>query len=75
MEFAIMGSVLKIAQRKAQVVDVLKKQVINDAKNYCRKLNSGYNDFCYQDTMNKILFIELQEDLDNINLILNSIQK
>ena len=70
-----MEPIRKVQQRKAQVVDVLKKQVINDAKNYCRKLNSGYNDFCYQDTMNKILFIELQEDLDNINLILNSIQK
>lgn len=75
MEFAIMEPIVKAAQRKAQVVDVLKKQVINDAKNYCRRLNNGYNDFCYQDTMNKILFIELQEDLDNINLILNSIQK
>lgn len=75
MEFAIMEPVVKAVQRKAQVVDVLKKQVINDAKNYCRRLNNGYNDFCYQDTMNKILFIELQEDLDNINLILNSIQK
>jgi len=70
-----MEPVLKVAQRKAQVVDVLKKQVINDAKNYCRQLNNGYNNFCYQDTMNKILFIELQKDLDNINLILNNIQK
>lgn len=70
-----MEQVRKVAQRKVQVVDALKRQVINDAKNYCRKINNGYNDFCYQDTMNKILFIELQEDLDNINLILNSIQK
>ena len=70
-----MEPIRKVEQRKAQVVGVLKKQVINDAKNYCKKLNGGYNDFCYQDTMNKILFIELQEDLDNINLILNSIQK
>jgi len=70
-----MEQALKVIQRKVQVVDALKRQVINDAKNYCRKINNGYNDFCYQDTMNKILFIELQEDLDNINLILNSIQK
>lgn len=70
-----MEQVRKVAQRKVQVVDALKRQVINDAKSYCRKINNGYNDFCYQDTMNKILFIELQEDLDNINLILNSIQK
>ena len=70
-----MEPIRKVQQRKAQVVDALKKQVINDTKNYCRRINNGYNDFCYQDTMNKILFIELQKDLDNINLILNNIQK
>jgi len=70
-----MEQVRKVTQRKVQVVDALKKQVIDEAKNYCRRINNGYNDFCYQDTMNKILFIELQKDLDNINLILNSIQK
>ena len=75
MEFATMELVRKVAQRKAQVVDALKKQVIDEAKNYCKRINNGYNDFCYQDTINKILFIELQKDLDNINLILNSIQK
>ena len=26
---------------------------------------------CYQDTINKILFVELQKDLNNINLIFN----
>ncbi len=60
-----------LAQRTVQkrAVDALKKQVINEAKSYCKKFNNGYNDFCYQDTMNKILFIDLQEDLDNLNLI------
>ena len=52
-----------------QAVDALKQQVIEEMKTYCRKINNGYNDFCYQDTLNKILFIELHKDLDNLNLI------
>lgn len=46
-------------REKIQSINKLKKQVIQEVKNYCRKINSGYQDFCYQDTMNKILKIEL----------------
>lgn len=55
------------SNKHQQVVDALKQQVINEVEWYCRKINQGYNDLCYQDTLNKILFIE--EDLNDIDLI------
>lgn len=58
-------------RNKSKSINKLKKQIIQEVKNYCRMLNNGYGDFCYQDTINKILFVELQKDLNNINLIFN----
>lgn len=58
-------------RNKNKSLNILKKQIINEVKNYCRLLNNGYTDFCYQDTMNKILFVQLNEDLNDINLIFN----
>ena len=60
-------NVFELTKQKA--INSLKKQIINEVKNYCKKFNNGYQDFCYQDTMNKILFVELNEDLNNLNLI------
>lgn len=60
-------NVFEVAKQKA--LNGLKKQIINEVKDYCKQFTNGYQDFCYQDTMNKILFVELNEDLSNLNLI------
>lgn len=62
-------NVFELTKQKA--VNSLKKQIIEEVKKYCKMLNNGYQDFCYQDTLNKILFVELEKDLNNINLIFN----
>lgn len=58
-------------QKKQKVINNLKKQIIEEVKRYCKQINNGYQEFCYQDTMNKILFVEFEKDLNNINLIFN----
>lgn len=60
-----------LEQKKQKVINNLKKQIIEEVKRYCKQINNGYQDFCYQDTMNKILFVEFEKDLNNINLIFN----
>lgn len=38
-------------------VDVLKSEVIEEFLDICKKMSNGYSDICFQDTLNKILFI------------------
>lgn len=59
----------KIARQ--QKINKLKKQIISEVKNYCKKLNNGYQDFCYQDTMNKLMLIQFEQDLNINNLFFN----
>lgn len=59
----------KIARQ--QKINKLKKQIISEVKNYCKKLNNGYSDFCYQDTMNKLMLIQFEKDLNINNLTFN----
>lgn len=59
----------KIARQ--QKINKLKKQIIQEVKNYCKKLSNGYQDFCYQDTMNKLMLIQFEKDLNINNLFFN----
>lgn len=43
----------------------IKEQTIDDFLKWCKLMSNGYDTFCYQDLLNKILFIETYKDLDN----------
>lgn len=58
----------KLETDNTQYINKLKKQIIKEVKSYCKQLNNGNQDFCYQDTMNKILYVEQYEDLKDLNL-------
>lgn len=66
---------LKKLIKVVDVVNELKLQVIDEFMELCKQFTNGNVDFCYQDLLNKIQYIEIrdtikiQELLDQIFLI------
>jgi len=50
------------------VVNEIKLQVIEEFLQLCKEYSNGNMERCYQDLLNKIQFIEIEDHLDNIDI-------